>query len=1100
MNGIFTRKLENVKYCFFLVVFVFSFYGVLFGASSLYAYKDIDDIVKEADYFSKTKRSDSALYFYKKALNKLESDTSTLNFNLYIKMVDVFRGVKKFDSAQIFLSNAKRYIKYGNIDRNKALYYFNLGKVFKGKRDYKGSVIALQKARKIFESKSVKKKNDSLLAMTLNSLGVVSAYLKDIPSAKYYYKSSIAEFIKIGKGKNLKIQGHIYANLGNLLCLDGEKEEALSMIEKSMDCYSRLKGDDKLKSYKPYKNLALILRKLGANKKSVSYFEKSVEIRKKNKGPDDIVLADLYLSLGVTLREVNEYESSLRYSREALRIYLLYNSPLDRKVAMAYNNIGVNYKKLKKGDKAIGIFQKILKANAFESDLQFQAYSNLAIGNIIKRRNDSAQYYLSLMKKRLGKNKILDITEAENRFLYAKILVFLKRYKEGKIIIEDLVEFYSNDIDLHRFELVNVILLKGNVFLSENNFDNALKEFYRAEKVLLNLNYKDTNVNLSFLLLEIYCNQFSALSKIYIENNFNEEKSKEALSKCLNCISLIDQIRNDSENNAVDDTKLRLMSENIGIYEKTVEIAYSLYEKTSDAEFLEKAFFASEKGKASVLLSAIRSIEAEKLGEVPSELLEKEKILKKAIGTLKNELYRENLLSNKNEEKVTVLRNRLFKANSSLDSLNSDFKKRYPKFFDLKYNSSVLSLKEVQKKLSSKDILLEYMFAGEYLYSFEITNKQTSLRRTSVDSIFFQKLNDLILAHRDVDFSNHKYKDFSNFIQLSTTVYQKLFQPEQDYSKKNILVIPCGKLSYLPFETLVTKLDYPKRIDYGALSYLVKKSAVSYAYSTTVLFSETSSADNPNFSLLTFAPEYGKENFLSYFPYQVRDFTKDFTPLKFTKQEVNAIHNYFEGKSFTNSDATESNFKKAASQYGILHLAMHAFIDDNDPLYSKLIFDASSDSIDDGYLNTYEVFNLKLNAKMVVLSACNTGTGKLKQGEGVMSLARSFLYAGVPDIVMTLWEVNDESGAEIMENFYENLLENKLKSEALRQAKLKYLQKSNQLKSHPFFWSAYVNIGDYRPLLNNTYQRYYVEYVALVLILITSLFLFFLLWKKKKRG
>ena len=160
-------------------------------------------------------------------------------------------------------------------------------------------------------------------------------------------------------------------------------------------------------------------------------------------------------------------------------------------------------------------------------------------------------------------------------------------------------------------------------------------------------------------------------------------------------------------------------------------------------------------------------------------------------------------------------------------------------------------------------------------------------------------------------------------------------------------------------------------------------------------------------------------------------------------------------------NATESNFKALSSEYDILHLAMHTLIDDENPLYSKLAFTyIPGDTLEDGFLNAIEIYNLSLKARLTVLSSCSSGFGKFQKGEGVMSLARSFMYAGCPSVVMTLWEVEDQSGAEIMSKFYYYLKKGYSKDKALRKAKLKFLKKTGMLKSHPYFWSPYINIGD----------------------------------------
>jgi CHAT domain-containing protein len=165
--------------------------------------------------------------------------------------------------------------------------------------------------------------------------------------------------------------------------------------------------------------------------------------------------------------------------------------------------------------------------------------------------------------------------------------------------------------------------------------------------------------------------------------------------------------------------------------------------------------------------------------------------------------------------------------------------------------------------------------------------------------------------------------------------------------------------------------------------------------------------------------------------------------------------------------ATESNFKKVAGNYAILHLAMHTVIDNKNPMYSKLIFSQTPDTLNDGLLNTNEIFGLKLKANMVVLSACSTGDGGYSKGEGVVSLARGFVYAGCPSLLMTLWEVEDKSGVLLMKSFYRNLLKGQSKANALRNAKIEFLRGAKAENSHPFFWSSYVIMGNADPLYYN---------------------------------
>lgn len=205
--------------------------------------------------------------------------------------------------------------------------------------------------------------------------------------------------------------------------------------------------------------------------------------------------------------------------------------------------------------------------------------------------------------------------------------------------------------------------------------------------------------------------------------------------------------------------------------------------------------------------------------------------------------------------------------------------------------------------------------------------------------------------------------------------------------------------------------------------------------------------------------------------------------LPWAEKEVQEIANLVAGKAFLRGAATEKSFKENAPEAGIIHLATHAIVDDQRPLYSKFVFAPNEDSGEDGYLNTYELYNMDLKADLAVLSACNTGYGKLHRGEGIMSLARGFIYAGCPSIVMSLWPVDDRASALLMTDFYKGLSEGRSKDAALRAAKLEYLKTADAERANPFYWAGFVSIGDTRPLALAP-RRNYTPWIAVSVVLL----------------
>lgn len=199
-----------------------------------------------------------------------------------------------------------------------------------------------------------------------------------------------------------------------------------------------------------------------------------------------------------------------------------------------------------------------------------------------------------------------------------------------------------------------------------------------------------------------------------------------------------------------------------------------------------------------------------------------------------------------------------------------------------------------------------------------------------------------------------------------------------------------------------------------------------------------------------FAQEEAEEN--------LRD-TLRLRDLPWAEKELQSIASVVKSELYLRGDATEAAFKKNAGRFGIIHLAQHVILDDKEPLYSKFIFSDSPGSGEDGYLHLYELYNLRLRANMVVLSACQTGIGKNIKGEGMMSLARGFTYSGCPSVVMSLWSIDDKATSVIITDFYRKLAQGKTKDVALRDAKLNMIQSGDPVLSNPYYWSGLVVIG-----------------------------------------
>ncbi|RLD90458.1 MAG: hypothetical protein DRJ13_18060, partial [Bacteroidetes bacterium] len=342
------------------------------------------------------------------------------------------------------------------------------------------------------------------------------------------------------------------------------------------------------------------------------------------------------------------------------------------------------------------------------------------------------------------------------------------------------------------------------------------------------------------------------------------------------------------------------------------------------------------------------------------------------------------------------------------------------------------------------------------------------------------------------NFSGGVRENYRRYVELGYEFYKILIEPCLEYTdRKNFTIIPDGAITYIPIEGLVTQETDTEYINYLKLPYLIKDFSVGYSHSSTLLFSERYKTKSPEDRVLAFAPLY-ENSLYSTDTAQFRQMFEDsdyLFPLVGTIKEVQSINETVPSRVFINEKATEANFKKYASDYNVLHLAMHTIMRDDNPLLSMLVFTNvdTGDTIEDNRLYAYEIYNMKLNAQMAVLSSCNSGLGKMQKGEGMMSLARGFIYAGCPSIIMTLWQVADKSSSELMTSFYKYLKRGKSKPEAMRLAKIDYLESADDLTSNPYFWSGFVVLGDGSPI----YRKSGFAYWMIVITVFAGLMIFF---------
>ena len=528
-------------------------------------------------------------------------------------------------------------------------------------------------------------------------------------------------------------------------------------------------------------------------------------------------------------------------------------------------------------------------------------------------------------------------------------------------------------------------------------------------------------------------------------------------------IALIEKVRiNISE----DESRLVLGDRYRDSYLFTIRDFDICYKSTGNKLYLEKAFEYSEKSKVAGLLASTRELKATQF-HIPNDISELERRLKMEISFYEARISEENLKRSPDASLISDWKGLVLTASQKRDSLTALIEKQYPEYYLIKYNTEVIKPADVPGVTGRNTNYLNYVVSDSVLYIFLANRKNLQLITIPIDSGFF---NDIRQFRNQLSMPSDNAK--SNFVQFNKAginLYKKIIEPVRKYLISNkLLISPDNILSYIPFEAIPVMQLPGENILFNKIPYLMNEFRISYTYSATLLSESLKKNYSLSNSLIAFAPAYSGTIDVDSLLNTRQTRVSTLHDLQYARTEAEYVTDLTGGKLYINNNARESVFKAEAAKYDIIHLAMHTVLNDQYPMYSKMLFSQVKDSVEDGNLNTYEVYGVPLNAKMVILSSCNTGTGVLHSGEGILSLARGFVYSGSQSVVMSMWEIEDRSGAEIVKSYYKYLRNGASKSNALRKARISYLKNADMLRSHPYFWSALVIYGNNDPLYYST--------------------------------
>lgn len=754
-------------------------------------------------------------------------------------------------------------------------------------------------------------------------------------------------------------------------------------------------------------------------------------------GDISLDLSNCFSLIGLTYWNSQNTERAQQYLEQSLAIRTKLLAADALPIADAYNNLGLVYvgnnteKAAENFSKAIDLYSKLLGEHS--------AKVGYTLLNLAKVWADLGWYdeALEMQEKAMDIwNKVFEAkahpAKAYTISVRGQIYLQRKQYSEAlkyyRLSLDQYVEIFGTKHP----EVANTYFQIGTVLQEQSNFKDALLAYQQA--IYANLPGQSFQNNYALPVMSGYLNadyllsalmaKAKILEAIHFEKSLKIRDIKAAIDTYLAADSLISSIRQIREAEA-DKLKLGAMAQLI--YENGIRLALYLADQPMFfGRYKTLSFQFCERSKAALLLSAIQESQAKSFAGIPDQILYIEDSLKKTIVQLQQLVAKGN--------GTDQISKQLFDTERAYRAHLTMVERQYPSYFNLKNNSNPSTLVDLQSKLANDQMLISYFESTDQLYSFHLTKKKLDVVVTDKP----QNWTKLILGMRNAIYYRMAVPE-----EIEGKMFSTIFSSPLPKNINHLTIIPSGQLYQVPFDAL-------RNVNSG--KYLLEDFAISYAYAAT-LWANSSKANNLHNSLLAIAPVTFDGH------------TPTLATLSGTLTEVQNLKYSFSLKGLnadvlTSDEASEYQLKtKDLTSYDYLHFATHGEVNMEKPALSRVFLQTGSD--EDGALYTGEIFGLKLNARMVTLSACETGLGQITAGEGILGLSRAFLYAGTANLVVSQWKVADESTSQLMSQFYDNLLTDQGSpsfAHALRKAKLSIMAKDNY--SLPYYWAPFILIGN----------------------------------------
>lgn len=965
----------------------------------------------------------------------------------------------------------------------------------------------------------------------LNQKAQILVHNAEAKKAKGYFMQALERIPDDAKPND--IYADLYNNISWLYLELQNFPDALHYAEKARNMIETMYGRDSRSLIGVYQSLMLIAHDAGWFNDSEKYGTELVRLGNLHLPPDHPNMGLIHNDLGTLYESMYRLDEAVFHRQKMVEIiqrdYAKHKNP--QLLAIAYNNMGnlynamgefqlaeeyfeksrslheINFgssgagyvrplvhlanvkRELEKYEEADALYNQAysLQKEVAADDWRNMAYVESQYGDLFFDKKDYRKaenlYAKSLLNNR--KAGVIDNSLVEQtRTTLAESYARQGRTKEALELLKDVLSRYRKGYP------------KGNIVIA-GQYDKISQTYYLDNQQELALRFSDS-VFLELLQVPVLPDTnwvqelpYSHFIIRYLNHRSEIEsalyKKNGSLQLLKNTIELADRYESYFEKSIpafrMQATLIQIASQHRRMYNLAIEACWELFQHTKDRGYLEKAFAFAESSRSLLLRLSSNNIMVDASRTVLSEADEQDLYWRKKISSLNTQYLDEE---KKNDSLLTLLTSSVEMYSRFQDSLyrsDDELTRR-------RYNLRPAGITEVQNQLKNhKQTLLEYVVTDNAVFVFVLNGKQFEVKRLSRDALKNVSVLKELYNTGPVRFSVASYQLFNTLI-----------QPVERYiTTKQLVIIPDNELFYLNFEVLISDSSTH---DFSKMNYLINRYEISYQLTTSALLFDHKQ-NSPEDKALLFAPVFTdvmKQRYLQSVGDSSLADRQYFTLMRqpFIIRAAREIGKLIRSDLFAEQAAIESEFKQRASQYNILHLGTHAEVNNSSPLQSRFFMakplKEDSTDRDDGYLYAYEIYAMQLRADLAVLTACETGSGNWRQGEGVMSLAHSFMYAGCPSVVMSLWKIDEKSSADIITTFYKYLADGKTKSESLRLAKLHHLQSAGSTLAHPYFWAGMTLVGSEDPLFESPFYAKWAWVAGLLLVAVVCWY--FLLRKK----